>query len=148
MKYKNHGFSLLELMSVVAIIGILAAIAVPVYQDYSSKTQIHIAYQEISTLKVPTDLMLIDNESTTNPVTLGWVEDSSPLMQNNPIVLVNSSTGIASIAATLDGRVNSVALGVKIKLERNGNGKWNCTVTKSTSTGWKDQFAPKSCSIE
>lgn len=53
MKKVQQGFTLIELMIVVAIIGILAAVAIPAYQDYTAKAQASEAFTLMSGLKTP-----------------------------------------------------------------------------------------------
>jgi type IV pilus assembly protein PilA len=50
---RQFGFTLIELMIVVAIIGILAAIAIPAYQDYTIRAQVTEAFSLASELKGP-----------------------------------------------------------------------------------------------
>ena len=73
MKYQmQKGFTLIELMIVVAIIGILAAIALPAYQDYTARAQAAEAITLLGGLKIP----IIDISGTSGLATACSTDES------------------------------------------------------------------------
>ena len=53
MKYRREGFTFVELMLVVAIIGILAAVALPLYMDYTKRTRMSEVVLAVSACRTP-----------------------------------------------------------------------------------------------
>lgn len=141
MKNMQKGFTLIELMIVVAIIAILAAIAIPQYQNYVARSQVTRGASELGALKTAAedcivrgvDLAACENISD---------QPLSSLFNAAPTVTLGAD---ATISGTLDNEVSPAVEGATVTYTRNGEeGTWTCAVT-GAGTGWKDSFVPSGC---
>ncbi|PTY38962.1 hypothetical protein BGP77_09405 [Saccharospirillum sp. MSK14-1] len=147
--HKQQGFTLIELMIVVAIVGILAALAVPTYQDHIARTQVNRVYGELTALKsnVEDRLMRGDTEFETLDEIGGQV--SSLVGDDNYDIDFNAlGDGSGYLRATMGGDTSVTINGTVLSLERAHDGFWECVIYTADVPGWKDDFAPGSCNTE
>lgn len=163
---KQQGFTLIELMIVVAIIGILAAIAIPQYQDYIARSQVNRVVGEVSALKTSVEEHLMRGAFTDSATANMSIErlgyTGSTLVNGNETAPVDSdaltgygltaafpaaSNGAGTLALTTGGSAAAAVNGANITLSRSSAGIWSCVITGKTdgTDGWKHSFAPAGC---
>ena len=137
---KQQGFTLIELMIVVAIIGILAAIAIPAYQDYIIRAKITEGLNLASAVKTTvSEYRISQGQMPATGAIAGLTTVSSKYVTS---VLLTPNTGV--ITVTFTGSVDPTVAGNTIVLNptfANNVVDWNCR----TGTTLPNKYRPANC---
>ncbi|MAI33178.1 MAG: pilin [Rhodopirellula sp.] len=145
INHAQKGFTLIELMIVVAIIGILAAIAIPQYQDYIARSQMNRVYGELSALKTAAEENLMRGNATSlDADALGYTGSSLIAGTGNTDITVDftAGDGSGSITGTLGQDAGTAVSGADVVISRTDAGVWSCSITLN---GMDPKFVPTGC---
>jgi type IV pilus assembly protein PilA len=165
MKKVQAGFTLIELMIVVAIIGILAAIAIPQYQTYVAKSQVTRAMGEVGAVKTAVETCILNGKLTVPAGAPTLVGDCDPQATASTILLQGAAQGgtpavvgagypVVSSPLTGAGGDNVTGTfgngaaadlrtgGWQVIWARSATGSWSCTTSAAMPTKYKPAGCP------
>ena len=142
--YKQQGFTLIELMIVIAIIGILAAVAIPAYQDYTARAQASEGISLADGLKST----IVDAYTNTGawPSSSNGVIPAAASITGKYVKQVSVVAGVITITLKPSGSV-AAPIGDKTftitPTNAGGTIKWQCASAGSAAIPAK--YLPQSC---
>ena len=141
MKKMQQGFTLIELMIVVAIIGILAAIALPAYQDYTIRARVSEAMVVGSAAKATIGENIANAGGVIAAGSCRGVTDSTVATGNVASLTCTDATGVVTLVTTAAAGAATLTLTPAVNADNNIN--WTCAVSAAT----ENKYVPAECRI-
>ena len=143
MKKVQQGFTLIELMIVVAIIGILAAIAIPAYQDYTVRAKVSEIMGVAAKDKTSVSEYYISQGAIPSAAQSGVATGATGAAQSTYISAVAYNAGTGAISYTVTNLGPTAAVGTVVftpTFNANSGVSWSCTASTLP-----DKYLPANC---
>lgn len=146
MKQTQKGFTLIELMIVIAIIGILAAVAIPQYQNYIARSQVSRVMAEAGQIRSVAEDCILNGRTDVGAAagecdpgatgsnlldaTAGPSQTGATLPTGTGVPQVDDPlTETTKIVATFGSNAAAAIDGQTLTWERDATGSWSCSTT-------------------
>ncbi len=139
-QHSQQGFTLIELMIVVAIVGILAAIALPAYQDYTVRARVAELAAAAATQKTTVSENINNNGGVIPADACVGVTDVTAATATTNIASSSCTAATGVILMTGTAAAKSVPLTLTPTVNANGTIQWKCS---TSSANFK--FVPAEC---
>ena len=136
----QSGFTLIELMIVIAIISVMAAIAAVTYQTQIRKSQLTTVYHELNQFRLPYQILVDEGAGVTgfSPSGLNMLTQTQYCQFS---VTKPATSGITTDAVKCTIQNLTYAQGETISLDRAADGSWQCRA----SAGISKKYLPQAC---